>query len=114
MTSLKLGLGWQSIRGSFSLHCPYKNRVEIVKLFNFFSDPSCELPCNSELNNPHMHHFSGQQTTHLDCFSSGSIRVFLDVCAFLSMFAVVILATPTPQEENGPPYGIDPPQHNSY
>ena len=64
-------------------HILIKNRVEMVELFR-------PLWTAMELNNPH--NISGPQTTHLDCLFFYSMRVILNICAFLSLFTVVIHA----------------------
>lgn len=65
------------------------------------SSEPCELPC-SESNN--IHHISRSQTTHLIWtlffFFFCSIRVILNICAFLSLFTAVIHAAPMPVVHN--------------
>ena len=74
----------------------------MVKLFR---SQGCELPC-SELND--LHHISGPQTTHLDCLFFRSIRI-INLCAFLSLFTVIIHArayhTPGPPPFISTPIG---------
>ena len=62
--------------------------IKTVSKWSNSSDP-CELPLCSELNNPH--HKSGHRHSSPSFFPPRSIRVnvILNICAFLSLFAVV-------------------------